>query len=139
MPFPAEYKPQELTPTQQPLAQAQTNEWLVPSPSRQQWGCRVFLYDMLCALGPYERFKALTVVLLWIVFAVNGRLHNVYATVPPPAAPSATLSESEAHWLPSIVFNMPWIYRMRWAAVAILFTTYWLEMMAGIARMRLVD
>lgn len=74
------------------------------SPSLHRWGRRILFYDMFASLGPYERFKALTVVVMYVLWCGNMRLHNTYATAPPDApepAPGSIASNLAVRMMPS--------------------------------------
>lgn len=128
----ADSKTPSLTPRQR-LTNS-TSDWLVPSPSLQQWGRRVLFYDMYCSLGAYERFKAFTLVALLVLLTINGRLHNERAKAVPQSSPDPPPAPA------GIVFAlMPWLHTIRTVAFWVLIYSYFYESFEASQRIRLLE
>lgn len=85
---------------------------------------------MFCSLGTYERFKALTILVLYILAVGNMKLHNI-------STHTATAKGSQTP--PGSAGVMPSFYTLRLVGFVLVFFSYAMEISSAIPRMRLVE
>lgn len=135
-PAPVVFDLRKLTSGQPPTGP--TGEWLVDSPSLHRWGRRVLFYDMFASLGPYELFKFVMAVVIYVLWLGDMRLYKTYATASLNASHSALDSVASNPFLRML--PPPWlVYQIRSAAIMIVFFTFFIESFAACQRIRHVE
>lgn len=88
---------------------------------------------MYCSLGAYERFKALTLIILWFLLLQNDKLHNEKAKALALSSEPTTAPTGMVHVL------TPWLHTIRMIAFSVLVYSYCYESLAACQRIRLVE